>query len=56
MTMNCVRKPEGQREINEGFQNFKKGVQKESPTDRQTHGATNSEYENTTLIYSSRTA
>jgi hypothetical protein len=53
MTMNCVSKNEGHREIIQGCQNFKMNGQKDRLTDR--HGATNSEYGSPTLLYLSRT-
>jgi hypothetical protein len=59
MMKNCVSMSEGHRELIQGFQNLRKDGQTDRQTDRQTDiygiDVTNSEYENTTLIYSLRT-
>ena len=49
----CVSKHEGHREIIEGFQNFRKNIQTDRPTDIQSVAI--SDYEKLNSVYLSRT-
>jgi len=51
--MNCVSKPESHRVINEGFQNMRKNIQTDTPTDIQSVAV--SSYGNFSSVYLSRT-